>query len=156
MERSSLHNWLYIGETYVKYRKDLEKIGFSDEDGPTKLPYVDRALELYQKKEVFRAVKDMSLRQFISFSKGEALAAAPEASTIQVKGSQVYIGDRLAVTLDEGLDPKTRAYLEGVIVEAGEAMEAGEVLYTTRLYDIEEMRRFERAAEKLKKELRGK
>jgi hypothetical protein len=70
------------------------------------------------------------------------------------EGNHVYIGDRPAVTLDEGLDTKTRAYLEGVIVEAGEALEAGEILYTTRLYDREELRRFERAAEKLKKELR--
>jgi hypothetical protein len=155
MDRSSLHNWLYIGEAWLKYRKELEKVGFSEEDGPTKLPYVGRALEIYQKKEVFRAVKDMSLRQFISFSRGEA-PAAPEESAIQVKGNQVYIGDRPAVTLNEGLDPKTRDYLEGVIVEAGEALEAGEVLYTTRLYDTEELRRFERAAEKLKKELRGK
>jgi hypothetical protein len=149
MDRSSIHNWLYIGEAYIKYRKELEKVGFSDEDGPTKLPYVGRALALYQKKDVFKAVKDMSLRQFISFSRGEA-PAAPEESVIQVKGNQVYIRDRLAVTLDEGLDPKTRAYLEGVIVEAGE------VLYTTRLYDMDELRRFERAAEKLKKELRRK
>jgi hypothetical protein len=51
--------------------------------------------------------------------------------------------------LDESLDPKIRAYLEGVIVEAGE------ILYTTRLYyDMDERRRFERAAERLKKELR--
>jgi hypothetical protein len=155
MDRSSLHNWLYIGEAYLKYRKELERIGFSDEDGPTKLPYVGRALELYQKKDVFKAVKDMSLRQFINFSRGEA-PAAPEESIIRVKGGQVYIGDRLAVTLDEGLDPKTRASLEGVIVEAGEALEAGEVLYTTRLYDADELRRFERAAERLKKELREK
>jgi hypothetical protein len=155
MERSGLHNWLYIGEAFLKYRKDLEKVGFSDADGPTKLPYVDRALALYQKKDVFRAVKDMSLRQFISFSRGEA-PAVPEESVIRVKGNQVYIGDRLAVTLDEGLDSKTRGYLEGVIVEAGEALEAREVLYTTRLYDRDELRRFERAAEKLKKELRGK
>jgi hypothetical protein len=155
MERSSLHNWLYIGEAYLKYRKDLERIGFSDEDGPTKLPYVDRALALYQKKDVFRAIKDMSLRQFISFSRGEA-AAAPELSRIRVKGNQVYIGDRLAVTLDEGLDPETRSHLEGIVVEAGEALEAGEILYATRLYDTEELRRFSRAAEKLKKELRGK
>jgi hypothetical protein len=153
MDRSSLHNWLYIGEAYIKYRKELEKVGFSDEDGPTKLPYVERALEVYQKKDVFRAVKDMSLRQFISFSRGEA-PAVPEESTIQVRGNHVYIGDRQAVTLDEGLDPKTRGYLERVIVEAGEALEAGEVLYTTRLYDMEELRRFERAAERLKKELR--
>ncbi|MDR0630143.1 MAG: hypothetical protein LBG24_11015 [Treponema sp.] len=155
MERSGLHNWLYIGEAWLKYRKDLEKIGFSDEDGPTKLPYVDRALALYQKKDVFRAVKDMSLRQFISFSRGEA-PATREESGIQVRGNQVYIGDRLAVTLDKGLDPKTRAYLEGIIVEAGEALEAGEVILPVRLYDEEEMRRFKRVAEKLKKELRMK
>jgi hypothetical protein len=155
MERSGLHNWLYIGEAWLKYRKELEKIGFSDEDGPTKLLYVERALAIYQKKDVFKVVKDMSLRQFISFSRGEA-PAAPEESAIRVKGNRVYIGDRSAVALDEGLDPKTRAYFEGVIVEAGEALEAGEVLYTTRLYDRDELRRFERAAEKLKKELRGK
>jgi hypothetical protein len=154
MERSGLHNWLYIGEAYLKYRKDLEKVGFSEEDGPTKLPYVDRALELYQKKDVFRAVKDMSLRQFISFSRGETTTL--EASIIRVKGNHVYVGDRPAVTLDEGLDPKTRSYFEGIIIEAGEALEAGEVLYTTRLYDPGELRHFERAAEKLKKEMRGK
>ncbi|MDR2304320.1 MAG: hypothetical protein LBE10_07010 [Treponema sp.] len=50
MERSGLRNWLYIGEAYLKYRRELEKVGFSDEDGPTKLPYVERALALYQKK----------------------------------------------------------------------------------------------------------
>jgi hypothetical protein len=153
MERSGLHNWLYIGEAWLKYRKDLEKVGFSDEDGPTKLPYVDRALTLYRKKDVFQAVKDMSLRQFISFARGEAEAPSPE-SDIRVKGNQVYIGDRLAVTLDEDLDPKTRGYLEGVIVEAGKALEAGEVILPVRLYDMDELRRFERAAEKLKKELR--
>jgi hypothetical protein len=153
MERSGLHNWLYIGETYLKYRKELEKVGFSDEDGPTKLPYVDRALAIYQKKDVFRAVKDMSLRQFISFSRGEA-PVIPEESVIRVKGNQVYIGDRLAVTLDEGLDSKTRSYLEWVIVETGRALEAREVILPVRLYDMDELRRFERAAEKIKKELR--
>jgi hypothetical protein len=155
MDRSSLHNWLYIGEAYLKYRKELERIGFSEEDGPTKLPYVDRALALYQKKDVFRAVKDMSLRQFISFSRGE-VPAAPEESTIRVKGNQVYIGDRLAVTLAEGLDSKTKDYLEKIIVETGEALEAGEVIFPVRLYDMDELRRFERAAERLKKELRKK
>jgi hypothetical protein len=155
MDRSSIHNWLYIGEAYIKYRKELDRIGFSDEDGPTKLPYVDRALALYRKKDVFRAVKDMSLRQFISFSRGEA-PEEREETAVRVKGNLVYIGDRPAVTLDEGLDPRTRAYFEGIVVEAGRALEAGEILYTTRLYDRDELRRFERAAEKLKKELRGK
>ena len=79
-----------------------------------------------------------------------------EESSIQVRGNLVYTGDRLAVTLDKGLDPKTRSYLEGVIVEAGEALEVGEVLYTTRLYDMDELRRFEWAVERIKREIRGK
>jgi hypothetical protein len=58
--------------------------------------------------------------------------------------------------LAEELDPKTRSYLEKINVEAGEAMESGEVLYTTRLYDMDELRRFDHRAEKLKKELRSK
>ena len=155
MERSGVFNWLYIGETWLKYRRELERIGFSDEDGPTKLPYVDRALARYEKKDVFRAVKEMSLRQFVSFSRGEA-PAPPQEAAVRVKRNQVYIGNRPAVTLDEALSPKTRAYLEGVIVEAGRALEAGEVLYTTRLYDMEELRRFERGAERLKREMRRK
>jgi hypothetical protein len=153
MDRSSIHNWLYIGEAYVNYRKDLEKIGFSDADGPTKLPYVERALAVYQKKDVFKAVKEMSLRQFIAFSRGEAPGTQAE-SKIRVKGNQIFIGDRPVVTLDEGLDPKTRTYLERVIVEAGEALEAGEVILPVRLYDMEELRRFERGADRMLKEMR--
>ncbi|GHV28084.1 hypothetical protein AGMMS4952_10940 [Spirochaetia bacterium] len=153
MDRSSIHNWLYIGEAYVNYRKDLEKIGFSDADGPTKLPYVGRALAVYQKKDVFKAVKEMSLRQFIAFSRGEAPGPKPE-SKVRVKGNQLFIGDRPAVTLDEGLDPKTRAYLERVIVEAGNALEAGEVILPVRLYDMDELRRFERGADRMLKEMR--
>jgi len=90
MERSGVFNWLYIGEAYLKYRKDLDKIGFSDEDGPTKLPYVEKALALYQKKDVFKAVKEMSLRQFVSFSRGDT-PAPPAESDIRVKGNQVLI-----------------------------------------------------------------
>jgi hypothetical protein len=35
-------------------------------------------------------------------------------------------------------------------------LEAGEVVYTTRLYDMDELRRFERAVERIKREMRGK
>jgi len=52
------------------------------------------------------------------------------------------------------LDTKTRNYLADINVQAGEALEAGEVLYTTRLYDMDELRRFERGAEKMKKDMR--
>jgi hypothetical protein len=154
VERSTVHNWLYIGEAYIKYRKDLERIEFTDADGPTKLPYVDRALETHEKKEVFRKVKEATLAEFKEYAKGET--SAPEPSKIRVIGNRVYVGRKLAVTLAEDLDPKTKAYLAGINVQAGQALEAGEVLYTTRLYDLGEMRRFGPAAERLKKELREK
>jgi hypothetical protein len=71
IERSTAHNWLYIGEAYLKYRRELDKIEFSDADGPTKLPYVDRALELYEKREVFKNIKNMSVLAFKEYSRGE-------------------------------------------------------------------------------------
>jgi hypothetical protein len=58
------------------------------------------------------------------------------------------------VTLDKGLDPKTRAHLEDVVVEAGRALEAGEEILPVRLYDMDEPQRFSRVAERIKKELR--
>ncbi len=152
VERSTAHNWLYIGEAWLKYRRDLERIEFSDEDGPTKLPYVDRALEIHDKREVFRNVKAMTLKEFKAYAKGEEDAGP--ISKIKVVGNQVFVGKKLAVTLADELDSKTKAYLTNINVKAGEALEAGEVLYTTRLYDMDELRRFERGAENLKKEMR--
>jgi hypothetical protein len=153
VERSTAHNWLYIGEAYIKYRRELERIEFTDADGPTKLPYLARALEIHEKKEVFRRLKDATLKEFKEYAKGETAAQAP--SKIKVIGNELYIGKKLAVTFSETLDAKTRSYLTKITVQAGEALEAGEVLYVTRLYDSDEMRRFERSAERLKKELRG-
>jgi hypothetical protein len=30
IERSTAHNWLYIGEAYIKYRRELERVEFSN------------------------------------------------------------------------------------------------------------------------------
>jgi hypothetical protein len=155
MNRSNIFNWLYIGEAYLAYRADLEKIGFTDEDGPTKLPYLARALELYPKREVLKSLKDMTNQAFIKYARGEA-APPPKPSKIRVEGNNLYIGKKLAVTFAEELDPKTRDYLTNVNVAAGEALEAGEVILPVRLYDMAELRRFDRAANRLIKEMRSR
>ena len=154
IDRSTAHNWLYIGEAYIKYRRELERIEFTDADGPTKLPYVDRALETHDKKVVFKKIKESSLREFKEFSKGES--AAPKPSKIKVVGNKLYVGKKLAVTFAPELDPKTRKYLTDINVKAGESLQAWEILYMTSLYDMDELRRFERGAEKMKKEMRAK
>jgi hypothetical protein len=71
MARTSLYNWEYIGEAYVKHRAELDKVGFNDDDGPTKLPYLSRALEHYPKRDVFKNIKDMSKREFEDWSRGQ-------------------------------------------------------------------------------------
>ena len=152
VERSTVHNWLYVGEAYIKYRRDLERIEFTDADGPTKLPYVDRALEVHEKREVFSKIKSSTLTEFKEYSRGETPAVTP--SKIRVVGNKIYVGKKLAVTFSESLDPKTRAYLSKIAVQAGEALEEGEVLFVTRLYDMEELKRFERGADRLKKDMR--
>jgi hypothetical protein len=154
VERSTVHNWLYIGEAYIKYRRDLERIEFTDSDGPTKLPYLDRALEIHNKSEVFKKIKDLTLQKFKEYSKPETPKKI--TSKIKVIGNNIYVGKKIAVTLAEELDRKTKAYLTDIIVKAGEALQAGEVLFTTRLYDMEELNRFARGAEKMKKEMRSK
>jgi hypothetical protein len=154
IERSTAHNWLYIGEAYIKYRRDLERIKFSDADGPTKLPYVERALKIHEKQEVFRKIKEATLTEFKEFSKGEKKKQKP--SKIKVVGNQLFIGKKLAVSFAPELDTKTKKYLTEINVKAGEALQAGEVLYTTRLYDMDELRRFERGAEKMKKDMRSR
>jgi len=155
MDRSSLFNWLYIGEAYIKYRNDLEKIGFSDNDGPTKLPYLERALETNRKQEVFKNIKDMSLREFINFSKGEADEDEETRSKkVSIRDNDVYIGGKKAVHINEELDAKTANYFKKILLAAGKAMTENEVLLPVRLYDMEELKRFERAANRLIKEMR--
>jgi hypothetical protein len=155
MDRSSIFNWLSIGEAYIKYRNDLERVGFNDNDGPTKLPYIEKALETNRKNEVFKNIKDMSVREFKAFSRGEADEDGETNAKITVRDNEVYIGRTLAVQISDKLDAKTRSYFKKIILAAGNAMQEGEVILPVRLYDTDEMRRFERAADRLKKEMRG-
>ena len=68
-DRSSIFNWLYIGEIYLKYRKDLENAGFSSRDGVTKLPYLERALENNPKKEVYKKITALTQRDFADYAR---------------------------------------------------------------------------------------
>ena len=155
MDRSSIFNWLHIGQAYIKYRNDLEKIGFSDNDGPTKLPYIERALETNRKQEVFKNIKDMSVREFKVFSKGET-DEEEKGGKITVRDNEVYIGGTPVIQISDKLDAKTRAYFKKIMLIAGKAMQEGEIILPVRLYDTDELRRCERPILRLVKEMRSK
>jgi len=146
-DRSSIFNWLYIGEAYVKYREDLEKIGFGDRDGATKLPYLARALAVRAKNEVFDKIKTMSLREFINYSRGEVKKNQKETPYVNIRGNVVYVEGRRALILNKGLRRRTHAFFQEVIETACEALDKGGIISTFFFPTMRDARRFEREVE---------
>jgi hypothetical protein len=156
MNRSSLYNWEYIGEAYVTHRTDLERIGFSDDDGPTKLPYLARALENRAKREVFKNLVSMSKRDFIEWSKGSTQGTLDNYTNVKVNGDRIYVGEKPLAAFSDGLAPEDRRYYEGVLRTAAEARENNEVVAVYRFYDESERRRFDKIYDRELKALRAK
>ena len=163
MDHSSIYNWLYIGEAYIKYQNDLEQIGFNDSDGPTKLPYLERALVTNEKQNVFDNIKKMTLRDFIAFAKTKEGANVPSGNDKPVateRGNSFFIDGNLAIIVSKKLGRRTSSYFKKVIRVACKALEEGEVIQPVRLHDRREARRearrFAPAAERLKMKLRKK
>ena len=155
MARTSLYNWEYIGQAYITHRSDLDRIGFSDDDGPTKLPFLDRALEHFSKREVFRNIKDMSKREFEEWSRGAPLKKK-KYKTIKIKGSQIFVGNSSLVSFAEGVSPADRRYYEALLLEGAKAIEKNEYAKVYRFYDETEARRFDRLYQRELKALRAK
>jgi len=153
-ERSSIYNWLSIGEAYIKYKNELDTIGFSDSDSPTKLPYLKRALAVREKQEVFGSIKKMSLREFINFSKGEIIEPPADMPYVNINGNIVYIEGKRAIILNKDLGRKTSAYFQKVINVACEALEKGGVIVPIYVRNMKEARRLQRAAERMKAKIR--
>jgi hypothetical protein len=157
MSRANFYNWTYIGEAFVTHRAELEKVRFSDGDGPTKLPFLDRALANRPKRDVYRNLISMSRRQFEEWSKGD-----PESSSkcnytnVKLNNGQVYAGDTPLISFAESLSPVDKRYYEGVIKAAVEAKENNEVVGVYRFYDEGERRVFDRIYNRELKALRAK
>ena len=154
MNRSGIYNWLYIGEAYIKYRSELEQIGFSESDGPTKLPYLERALAVREKEEVFDKIKNMSLREFIDFAKGGRTDSSDDAPYIVIKGNVVYIQGKRAIIVSKKLGRKTTNYLMKVIEVACDALEKGGRIMPVFLRNKKESERFKQAYSRIMAELR--
>jgi len=154
MERSGIFKWLYIGEAYLKHRSELEMIGFSDDDGPSKLRFLEHALTQRQKQEVFNKIKTMSLREFIDYAKGEPAKTADDTPYVSIRGNNVYVEGKLAIILSKNIDKRVSAYFKKVIRAACEALEAEEVILPVRLNNRKEAKCFSRLAEQLKAKMR--
>jgi hypothetical protein len=156
MARTSLYNWEYIGEAYITHRADLDKIGFSDDDGPTKLPFLGRALENHSKREVFKNIKDMSLREFEKWSKEQLNYNDKKFKSVKIKGTQVFVGKSPIISFADGISPKERHYYEGLLLEGALAAKRNEYAKVYRFYDAGEAQRFDRFYQRELKAIRAK
>jgi hypothetical protein len=156
MTRANIYNWVYIGEAYIKHRTELERVGFDDSDGPTKLPYLGLALENHQKREVFRNIKDMSKREFEEWARGLQEQKIKKYKNVRVQGNQVFIGNKPLAVFNDGMAPEDRRYYEQLLLEAAEAKSENEVIGTYRFYDEQERKVFDRVYSREIKVLRRK
>jgi hypothetical protein len=156
MSRTNLYNWEYIGEAYITHRADLDRIGFIDDDGPTKLPFLGRALEHYPKREVFKNIKGMSKREFEDWSRGSLQKSGKKYKSVKIKGDGVYVGNSPLLTFADGISPADRRYYESLITEGAVAVKHNEVVRAYRFYDESEARKFDRVYQREIRVLRSK
>ena len=154
MDRSNIFKWLRIGEVYLRYKNDLESAGFTDTDGPTKLPYLERALKKNQKQEVFDNIKNMSVREFASFAKGQTVtnrsAVRRGRWKIKIQGNNIYVDGKLAVIISKKVDPRVSDYFMRVNRVVCEALEKERVMLPVLLRNLREVNHFQPAVERLK------
>jgi len=155
MDRSTVFNWLYAGEAYLKYQCELEKIGFSDNDGPTKLVFLERALLANKKRVVFNNIKNMTLRDFISFAKGNVIEMEEtgEKWEVTMRGNSVYINGMLGITISKKLDSRVGEYYKKLIAIASDALEKEGLLMTVRMRNHRDFKRLYPRVEKLIREM---
>ena len=155
MDRSNIFSWLRIGEAYIRYKSDLEQIGFSDSDGPTKLSYLNRALEKNEKEEVFGNIKNMSLREFKSFSKGQTMNDTFTGNrwVVTIRGNSIHVNNKLAVITSKKIEPRVSSYFKEVLAIACEALEKEGMIVPVFVRNRRDARRFKEAVYRLKAQM---
>jgi hypothetical protein len=156
MSRTTFYNWEYIGQAYLDNRAELEKIGFSEDDGPTKLSFLGRALEHYQKKEVFKNLVNMSYREFEGWSRGPVKAIKNNYTNVKLSGNKVLVDSEPIAAFADGLAPEDRRYYEKWLFAAAQARENNEYLRGYIFYDEREANVFDKIYKRELKNIRSK
>jgi hypothetical protein len=155
--RAIFYRWVETGEIAIKYHRELEKIEFSDEDGPTKLAYIPKALENHPKKEVFKNAKEMSVRKFEAYAKGEKGPAAEISyKNVGIRNEAIYVGDEPVINPAVSLSPEDRRYIEEWLIKAVKAKADNQYLRGYLFYEEKEANRFDKVYDRELKLLRGK
>jgi len=154
--RSTLFNWLKIGETYNKYREELEEIGFSDLDAPTKLPYLERALKKCAKDQVLFNLMNMSLREFSDFAKTSQEIPASEAPLWEEKGFVFEYQGKRAIIINSELGETVINMMKATTRLGFRALARNGHVIAVHLDNADEFRRFRKIARRARRKMREK
>jgi len=120
------------------------------------LPFLVRALEHHPKREVFKNIKDMSLREFEKWSKEQLDKHDKKYKSVIIKGAQLFIGKTPIISFADDVSPKDRHYYEGLLLEGAIAVKKNEFAKVYRFYDESEARSFDRYYQRELKAIRAK
>jgi hypothetical protein len=127
MDRTGIYGWLYMGQAYLKHQNELETIGFTENDSPYKLKFLEKAIANNRKQEVFDNIKTMTVREFMNFAKKktEDVSYPDDKWTVSKKGNSIYVNGQLAVIISTKTDPRISRYFKKIIYISCKAIEAG-------------------------------
>ena len=149
-DRGNIFSWLKIGETYIKYHDDLEKIGYTEGDSPSKLAYLEKALAHAPKEEVYDKLLTMTYRKFKAFAKSGGQLNKEEEPLWEIRGNILYIKGQRAIILKKDLEEQVNNMLLGAIRAACRALEKKGVIAVVHLKNQRDMRLFIPRARKLR------
>ena len=153
-DRGTIFRWLAVGKAYFKHREELEKIGFDSGDGPTKLRFLDKALALWPREQVFLNLKTMTYLQFAAYAKGTALEEPGDQPFWEDLGCVFKHKGRRAVIVNKSLDKKTNDMLLSATRMAFRALERKGKVVAVHLNNRREVRLFKIEARRIREEIR--
>ena len=150
-----LTGWTTTGTIYLKYRNDLEKSGFNESHELSKLRLLSKALELYDKNDVYKKIITLSYKEFSIYASGNKNnSLVAEENPAQSNTGIFSLKGKAALTINPKIDPEIFSYLVRVNTLAFTAIRKKEKVFFIRVKDREEFDRFERALNRLIRRLR--
>ena len=141
-DRGNIFSWLKIGETYIKYRKELDDIGFTEGDSPTKLPFLEKALAIRPKEEVFDNLMIMTSKEFKVYARNKVSDKNKKVPFWEMHGNILFIEGRRAVIINTELGERNFKMLAAALRAACRALEKKGYLVAVHLRTLKEQRRF--------------
>ena len=154
-DRATVFCWLKIGETWLKYREELQDMGYNEGNCPTKLAFLEKALEKRPRDEVFDNLLIMSFRDFRAYARGEKEKGKGKVPFWEIRGNILYIEGQRAIIMNRSLGGRNTRMLIKAMKAACRALEQNGYLVAVHLNSPEEMRRFRVKAKRLRARMRG-